>query len=98
MANCPSCRRPVAVARATCLYCGAPLGPAAAESPGGRMDGAAPPGGRVDGGQRSLVVLDLSGVSADALAPALGLPPYEAGLVARLGGLRLHCVLDDASA
>src|SRR5437870_4116629 len=33
MAECPRCQRPVALARRTCLYCGAPLpagGPAAA--------------------------------------------------------------------
>ncbi len=99
MASCPTCRRPVAVARATCLYCGAPLPaePAAAvlESPG---VGGAPETGRTDGGRRSLVVLDLDGVSADALAPALDLPPYEAGLVARRGGLHLHLLLDPTAA
>ena len=32
MPSCPSCRRPVAVARASCVYCGAPLPPAVAAS------------------------------------------------------------------
>jgi hypothetical protein len=103
MANCPSCRRPVAVARATCLYCGAPL-PAESvavvpEPPGAEAaTGGEPSPGRISGGPRSLVVLDLDGVSADALASALDLSPYEAALVARRGGLRLHGVLDDTSA
>ncbi len=103
MANCPSCRRPVAVARATCLYCEAPLPaePVAVvpDPPGvGAAAGGEPPWGRMDGGQRSLLVLDLDGVSVDALARALDLPPYEAGLVARRGGLHLHRVLEDTSA
>ena len=103
MANCPSCRRPVAVARATCLYCGAKLDaepgavvtgpPAAGAQPGGET-----PPARKDAGRRSLVVLDLDGVSADALGRALDLSRYEADLRARGGGLHLHCVLDDAAA
>jgi hypothetical protein len=103
MANCPSCRRPVAMARATCLYCGASL-PAVpgAVVPRPPDDAAAaggePPLGRTPGGSRSLVVLDLDGVSADTLARALDVPPYEAGLVARRGGFHLHRVLEHAAA
>jgi hypothetical protein len=44
------------------------------------------------------VVLDLAGLSAAALARALARPPYEAELIARRGGLHLHCILAPASA
>jgi hypothetical protein len=89
MPSCPSCRRPVAVARPSCLYCGAPLAPeivaAAAPPP--------PPPASEDAG-RGLVIVDLAGAAAETLGPALGLPPYEAGLLARRGGLHLHRALD----
>jgi hypothetical protein len=93
MPSCPSCRRPVAVARASCLYCGAPLAPddvaaiAAVPSP-------PPP----EAAARGLVILDLDGAAAGTLGPALGLPLYEARLLARRGGLHLHRVLDAAAA
>jgi len=100
MAYCPSCQRPAAAARATCLYCGAPL---PAESPAGDLaaepaaGGAEPPdtpGGR----ERSLVILDLGEASADTVARALDLSGYEAGLVTRRRGLLFHRILDHASA
>lgn len=93
MASCPSCRRPVAVARASCFYCGAPLAPGdvAEEDP---APSAEPP----PGGGRTLVVLDLAGVDVAALAQALGRPLYEAGLVARRGGFHLHRILEPGAA
>jgi hypothetical protein len=106
MANCPSCHRPVAVARATCLYCGGPL-PAASGAEGLP---AAPRGPRppaepaIDGTsgagrtERSVLVLDLDGVRPDALARALDLAPYDAGLLARRGGFHLHRVLEPTAA
>jgi hypothetical protein len=99
MANCLSCRRPVAVARATCLYCGAALPPehlTAALAAAAREQ--APPAARGAAADRSLVVLDLADANPDTLARALGMPRYEAGLLAKRGGLHLHRVLDPAEA
>ena len=47
---------------------------------------------------RRLVVLDLGDASPATLARALGVPPYEAGLLARRGGLHLHRILDPSAA
>jgi hypothetical protein len=95
MPACPSCRRPVAVKRASCLYCGAPL-------PEGGRDAVEP---RVTAGPdaaarpaRTLLVLDLAGAGADALADALERPSYEAGLLARRGGFHLVRALPPAAA
>jgi hypothetical protein len=95
MANCPSCRRPVAVARATCFYCGAALPPEDGATAAAPPPPAPPPEER---GERTLVVLDLAGVDVAALAEALGRPEYEAGLLARRGGFHLHRVLEPAAA
>lgn len=96
MPSCPSCRRPVAVARTTCLYCGASLpSDSAATPPGAPVAGsqAAPPEP-----QRGLVVLEVTGVDPETLARALPVPPYDARLLARRGGFHLHRVLDPPSA
>jgi hypothetical protein len=107
MASCPSCRRPVAVARETCVYCGTPLPPTDSErgappEPPGAPEGApGAAGGRgasPPGAGRTLVVLDLAGMSAPALAEAVGWSLYEAGLAARRGGLLFHRVLEAAEA
>ncbi len=106
MASCPSCRRPVALARPTCLYCGATLPPerasaappASAATPEGTPKGDKPPVGTMDGDERLLVVLDLAGVPPETLARALELPPDEAGLLVKRGGLHLHRVLGGAAA
>ena len=96
MASCPSCRRPVALARATCLYCGATLPPESVSA--ARPVSAAPPVGTIDGDTRLLVILDLARVPPETLARALDLPPYEAGLLVKRGGLHLHRVLEGAAA
>jgi hypothetical protein len=87
----------VAVARERCVYCGAvlaafgagadPAGPAETKQRGG----AAPRG-------RTLVLLDLGSLDAEALAPALALSRYEAGLLARRGGLHLVRAAAEAEA
>jgi hypothetical protein len=89
MPSCPSCRRPVAVARASCLYCGATLAPqdvaaAAVAAPAPALPAAE---------DRGLVILDLADATPETLTGALGRPPYEAALLARRGGLHLHRVL-----
>jgi hypothetical protein len=106
VASCPSCRRPVALARATCLYCGATLSPeivsaarpAPAAPPGGTPRGGETRVGTADGDRRRLVILDLAGVAPETLARALSLPPYEAGLLVKRGGLHLHRILEGAAA
>src|SRR5512136_236617 len=90
MASCPSCGRPAGIARATCLYCGAP-------APVGLDAEAAPPAVTAEtpaGGDRWLLVLDLADASEDALGRALGRPSYEVRLLVRRGGFHLHRVLD----
>jgi hypothetical protein len=79
---------PVPPGDATAVAAGPP------NAPGG--DGTST--GRRPGGERSLVVLDLAGVSADQLARALDVPSYEAGLAVRRGGFHLHRVLEHDAA
>jgi hypothetical protein len=107
VASCPACRRTVAIARATCLYCGATLPPevssaavtAAALAVQDAAGGGEPAAGRADAKEgRHLLVIDLAGVSQGALARALGVPAYEAGLLVRRGGLHLHRVLGGPAA
>lgn len=100
MPGCPACGRPVALARPTCLYCGAvlPGSGAAVAASGGAAHDPQPTWARpTPGSPRTLVVLDLSGASAEALQRA-GFPPYEAALLARRGGLHLHRVLEAEAA
>jgi len=80
MAACPRCARPAAVAGPRCLYCGEPLGAAAAPEP--PPPPAPPPA-------RTLVVLDLQGAPAAALAEAAGLSLFEAARRAERGGFHL---------
>jgi hypothetical protein len=83
MPSCPACGRSVALARADCLYCGAPLA-AAAVAPAEPAPSAAP-----QAAPRVLVLLDLAGSEPSTLAGALGVSRYEATLLARRGGLHL---------
>jgi len=94
MSRCPSCGRPVAVARASCLYCGRPLADetrlaTAPETVGPAMPAPAaapePPG--------TLLVLDLASVDEASLARAASLSAYEARLLVRRGALHVHRVL-----
>lgn len=103
MPACPSCQRPVAVARASCLYCGEPLPPTLLGGPGP----AEPAGERPDPAvleafpsapSRVLLVLDLEAATTEALQKGLGLSHYEAELLGRRGGYQLHRVLDEEPA
>ena len=80
MASCPACGRNVAVARAECLYCGAPLESAPQATPTNPAPSAAAP----LPSQRVLVLLDLDGTEASKLAETLALSSYEATLLPRL--------------
>jgi hypothetical protein len=88
---CPSCRRPAAATRPTCLYCGAPI-PQVSPIEGTRTPRAP------ETPRRALVILDLPGQDATALVEAAGIAPYEAGLIARRGGPHLLRLLDEAAA
>ena len=102
MPSCPSCRRPVAVARASCLYCGGPIAAddvAAALSAAQQVLAQAEGPARAEGERgRGLVILDLADANPETLAVALDVPRYEAGLLARRGGLYLFRVLEAAAA
>jgi hypothetical protein len=79
------------MARPTCLYCGEPL-------PEPESPAAPPPAEPADDG-RALLVLDLRGADAAAVAEALGLSAYEAGQrVMGGGGWQVHRVLPMAQA
>jgi len=85
--SCPACGRPVAAARPSCLYCGAPLAPTEA-GVSAELAGAVTPAPA----ERTLLVLDLRNVDAALLARALGRAAFEAAQWARRGGYRLHCI------
>jgi hypothetical protein len=95
---CPACARPVAMARASCVYCGAALSAeqvtaAAAAAQALASEGAPPPAAA-----REIVVLDVRSVAAEVLTAALGVPDFEAGQRVRRGGYQLHRIADPASA
>jgi hypothetical protein len=95
-ASCPSCGRPVALARPQCAYCGAALPAAAVEEAARQAAEAAAPapflaaGTVPEGAPRSLLVLDLEEADARALAAALALSSFEASQRVRRGGWQLH--------
>ena len=91
-ATCPSCKRPVALDRPRCLYCGAAL-PAAPPS-----DAAAPPTDGHPGDERLLLVVDCGGAKPGVVAAALGLSRFEAQQRIRRGGLDLWRVAPQAQA
>ena len=90
MAECPACRRPVAMVRATCVYCGAALPAAAVEeaakSAEAVLSPAAPAG--APEAPRIVLVVDLDSGTEDAMAAALGISRFEAGQRRKRGGLQ----------
>ena len=88
----------MALARASCLYCGAPLpaeSVAAAAEAASRLREASPLVAAVapaaaEAAERQLLILDLDGQKAAVLERALGLPRFEAEMRSRRGGLQLH--------
>jgi len=91
--SCPRCHRPVAVARVSCVYCGAPLPePATAAPPDPETPSApAPP-------DRSLLLLDLQDADPGTIAQALGLSIFDAQLRVRRGGPQLLAARTAAAA
>ncbi len=96
MADCPACRRPIAMARATCVYCGAPLPLRAEEAVGGAGPPSAP--SPVETALRLLVILDLGAATEEGVASALGLSLFEAGQRRKRGGLQLHRIAEEGRA
>jgi len=101
VATCPSCHRPVAVARPTCVYCGAPL-PDTLEGGLGHAGPEEPvpaePPDAIESVPRLLLVLDLEATPVEALGSGLGLSSYEAELLGRRGGYHLHRILEESPA
>ena len=111
--KCPSCRRPVAVARPRCLYCGSALPaelvatPAPTETPGALPDRA--PAFRpaeipsATAAERMLLILDLTSADREALARALGTSAFETDQRLRRGGFELlrigeaHAITEEAT-
>ncbi len=98
MPACPSCQRAVAVARSSCIYCGAELPPALADEARraarvATTEPAPAPGVAPAAPERLLIVIDLDVVAAETLARAADRSSYEAILLARRRGLLLLRVL-----
>jgi hypothetical protein len=87
----------VALARATCVYCGAPLETAASAGPPAPA-AEAPAPKAVEAQPRVLVLLDLAAAPPPALAEALAVSRYEAELLVRRGGVQLVRAADAAAA
>jgi hypothetical protein len=91
MPECPACRRPVAMVRATCVYCGAALPATAVEEAAKSAEAvatAAPPAGALPA-PRFVLVIDLDSGTEEEVAAALGISRFEAGQRQRRGGLQL---------
>ncbi len=93
-ASCPSCGRPVALTRPQCLYCGAAL-PAAVVEEAARQAAVetAPVDVAAAGPPRSLLILNLEGADAQALAAGLALSAFEAAQRVKRGGWQLHRIM-----
>jgi hypothetical protein len=102
VAECPACRRPVAMVRAGCLYCGAALPAeavaAAAESAAASVAafGRPPPVAAASPG--TLLIVDQGSADPATLGAALGLVPYEAVQRHRRAGYALEGIFDEAAA
>lgn len=97
-ASCPSCGRPVALARAECLYCGATLPAAVVEDAARQAAEAAAPSsaaaGAVPAGPpRSVLVLDLEGADPKVVAAGLGVSTFEAAQRVKRGGRQIHRIV-----
>jgi len=93
MSLCPACRRPIALARATCLYCDAPLDPSLLPPPtevAFSPEAAPAPSPGPAGPERLVLVLDLRHAAEDVVAAGLALSPFEARQRVLRGGFQLH--------
>jgi hypothetical protein len=86
--------------RATCVYCGAALPPAAVEEAARSAEAgaaAAPPAGAPEVLRRVLVI-DLDSGTEEEVAAALGISAFEAGQRQKRGGLQLFRIGEDGEA
>lgn len=94
MSGCPACGRPLALARATCLYCGATLPEAsvaaAEQARRAALQGPAPAAAPVE---RVLLGFRVDQLETPGLAAALGLPAYDARRLVARGGDHLWRLL-----
>jgi hypothetical protein len=88
----------VAVARASCIYCGAALRPEQVTAAAAAAEALALEAAPAAAAARAVVVLDLRAAPAERLASALGLPAYEAEQRLRRGGYQLHRIAEPAAA
>jgi hypothetical protein len=93
MASCPRCQRPVAVARAQCLYCGAALDPQVIAAVVAKA--ATPPPAPLE--DRTLVLFDSTGLDAETLARQAGISVLDAAPRANRGW-QLHRIVSPAEA
>jgi hypothetical protein len=84
VASCEACRRPVALARPTCAYCGAVLRTQDLVRP--TESEVAPQTSVGTAFGRELLVLSVNGKAREGIAQALGITLWEAGQVLRRGG------------
>lgn len=93
MPSCPSCQRPVATSRPTCLYCGATVATESAGPPGAELQPA--PASEASG---LLLGYWPEAQSAASLAAALDIEPYEARQRVARRGPQLWRLLDEPQA
>ncbi len=94
MAGCPRCSRPIALARTTCVYCGAPL---PADVVAAVLEASAPEAPR-PGADRTLVVIDVGASDAGAVCRALSLSRYDVRQLAQKSPLHLVRILPSSEA
>ena len=88
MAECPACRRPVAMVRATCLYCGGPLPAELVEEAAKSAEAVTAAAAPAPEAPRFVLVVDLDSGTEEAVAAALGTSRFEAGQRRKRGGLQ----------
>ncbi len=95
MPGCPQCRRPIAVSRLSCLYCGAPLSP---EAVGATLRAAEPAKEAPQTGDRLLLIVDLGSVGVEVAARVLNASVFDVQQWARRGCFHLRRIAPAASA
>jgi hypothetical protein len=95
---CPRCARPVALARAQCLYCGAVLSEEQLQAASAAVESLAAESAPPPAPERHIVVLDLRETAPEALVAALGVSAFEAEQRRRRGGYQLHRIAPPDSA
>src|SRR5262245_38667258 len=98
MPACAACRRPVAMARPTCVYCGAPLPAEVVDEAARGAEAAAAPAPVPDLGGRWVIIVDMAQAEEGDLARTLGISAFEAGQRRRRGGFQFHRIAAEGEA